>query len=632
MLAPIMNNVSQGISKNPVTASTSTNRESREQHQEVDQTSDDTTRPKHQQPEKSSLLLTLETCDANVEALNHDNRDHAGNTENDRSFRLSVTKNGRRRQRHHRTCGADDYALLSSMKTTKQKQKCWYYYWKDQLITCIRRLLLELNPFTEDWFSFVDHHPQKRILDIPSSFVPSSTSALTTYFKQLEHEEQQRRPLADQILSRRQRRRIRKAHKQNYTGLQIDDLDEELEQQNSDTWYDQNNEDDTSTASSTNGSESSDDYDTNNINDGSCMLFPSDSFEQSNNSINLDTSTDDEEMAAGDASSPWHASSDCKAVRTEPLQLQHQDLDEQHVKKYWPKLLRRRFLILFWKVLLFCITINTIVLGVINVARPGFYLAYLTHWSMTFCGFYVTANLFNCFYFNTIQQPSTTDPDNTKVPFLIKVTWFLFELASHTAAGAAFVFWPIRHLMDMPLTYNLVMNHGGIVILVLIDGMLVNRIPYRIVHWYTMIIPIQMLYVVWSLIHDFLTDIGNPDRYHPDDPSINDDALYPGVLEWSDKWPIAMATSCSILFMLGPGIVLGFWYLSIYPLPLSENFGNVSYTRLRYYDYSATTCSSREEKDRIPPKDVTTSIIVQQHVDYCSDFCIDDDDDVEAAE
>jgi hypothetical protein len=577
MLALIINNVNHGTSRKEVNANTTANQHQHQQQQ--DENSDDVTRPKQQ--EMSALLLSLESddprcIDSSVGSLLPS---------------ATADDKGRRRQQQHNSDEKDDtmFLLSSSSLNTKranqQKQKCWYYYWKDQLITCLRRLLKEINPFTHAWFSFVDHHPQKYILDIPSTFVPSSTAALVVYFEQLEKEQPKKYKSQLHQMSKRRQRRRKLDQQHHHTRLKTEDEGEHQA-------VDEDTDDDTSTDSGSNSSQSSDD---NTMSNGSCLLCPRDSFHAcstSENNVNHST-YEDEEIALEDTItvSSFQTGDDTATHRmTERRQKYH-----EVIKQHWPKLLRRRVLIILWKVLLFCTTINTIVLGVLNVSRPSFYLAYLTHWSMTFCGLYVTVNLFNCYYYNTIQQPSTTDTANTNVPFLIKVTWFLFQLASHTAAGAAFVFWPIRNVMDMPLSYNLVMNHGGIVTLVLLDGMYVNRIPYRIVHWYTMIVPIQILYVVWSLIHDFLTDIGNPDRYHPDDPFSNDDALYPVVLEWStEKWRIALLTSCSILFLLSPGIVLGFWYLSIYPLPLSENFGNVSYTRLRYY-----SCSHNDH-DMIP--------------------------------
>jgi hypothetical protein len=525
----------------------------------------------------------------------------------------------------------------------QETKQCWYLFWKDQLLACLHRLLIELNPY-QNWFTIVDPH-LKHVLDIPSSFVPSSTAALVTYFDtsasttstststgsgslpkyRLNHKHQSKLKQQRQIIKSLPRTLTTKVQGQVQVQVQVGlDDHEHDDDYDYDCDYEDNN---------TSGTGSSDESGTFMYNcdrvelldddyDNDCDKTNADANRNSHSHSNDidDNRHVDEELTAPLGSDMSAINSNgmmimnntntmhkaktatTQAIKQKRLQQHH---NQQTINNNWTLLLRRRVLIISWKVLLFATTTLTIVLGCLNVARPAFYLAYLTHWSMTFCGLYVTINLINCLCFNSIQQPSSDDT----VPVQIKITWFLFQLASHTAAGAAFVFWPIRHLMGMPLSYNIIMNHGGIVSLVLFDGLYINRIPYRIMHWYTMVLPIQLLYVVWSLIHDLVTDIGNPDRYHPDDPYSNDDALYPSVLEWNTpKWPVALITSFSIIFVLGPAILLGFWYISIYPLPLSNNFGTVSYTRLRYYMYATN------------------------HIPLCTEEQLNDDDDDEQHE
>jgi hypothetical protein len=84
-------------------------------------------------------------------------------------------------------------------------------------------------------------------------------------------------------------------------------------------------------------------------------------------------------------------------------------------------------------------------------------------------------------------------------------------------------------------------------------------------HWYLFLLPFDVLYMVWTIIHDLVLHIGNPDL-NDNDPTTNDDTLYRNVLEWKTSWPIALTTSFGIVFLLGPIIFITFWILSIYPI------------------------------------------------------------------
>lgn len=156
--------------------------------------------------------------------------------------------------------------------------------------------------------------------------------------------------------------------------------------------------------------------------------------------------------------------------------------------------------------------------------------------------------------------------DIITVPMSVKIMWILFELGTHTAAGAALVFWPLVVVKpeNYDIQFNLVANHGLVLLVTLFDGMIVNRIPFRIMHWYLFLLPFDVLYMVWTVIHD-MSGIGNPDL-NDNDPTTNDDALYRNVLEWQTSWPIALTTSCGIVFLLGPTVFVSFWLLSIYPI------------------------------------------------------------------
>jgi hypothetical protein len=60
------------------------------------------------------------------------------------------------------------------------------------------------------------------------------------------------------------------------------------------------------------------------------------------------------------------------------------------------------------------------------------------------------------------------------------------------------------------------MDHGGISVLVLIDGLLVNRVPVRLKHIVATWI-LAIIWMVWSILHDTAVK-QNPYSDNPDDP------------------------------------------------------------------------------------------------------------------
>jgi hypothetical protein len=111
------------------------------------------------------------------------------------------------------------------------------------------------------------------------------------------------------------------------------------------------------------------------------------------------------------------------------------------------------------------------------------------------------------------------------------------------------------------------MGHGGVALLVLIDGLLLHRIPLRWSHYYLAVIPFQLCYVVWSLVHSLLTDIGNPneaDEARENNLPEYDDAIY-GSLNWKDDALGGAITAFAAIFVGGPIVFTLLWILSVYP-------------------------------------------------------------------
>lgn len=144
--------------------------------------------------------------------------------------------------------------------------------------------------------------------------------------------------------------------------------------------------------------------------------------------------------------------------------------------------------------------------------------------------------------------------------YRLRFTWFFGALGTHIAFIAACLYWFLDFQPGKTeVTFVRVSEHGGLLFLVLIDATIVNRIPYRLQHYWGVLL-VECLYVVWNVIHGLATDLGNPNR-SDNDPETNDDTLYP-VLDWEDDWQGALMYSCLTVFILGPILYSIMWSLS----------------------------------------------------------------------
>jgi len=166
------------------------------------------------------------------------------------------------------------------------------------------------------------------------------------------------------------------------------------------------------------------------------------------------------------------------------------------------------------------------------------------------------------FYFsllNTVLAARTPQPPHT-VGWRIRFTWFFGALGTHFTFVATCLYWFLIWKPENGVTFVRVSEHGGLLLLVLIDAMIVNRVPYRMQHYFGLL-AVEVLYIIWTVIHGFATDIGNPNR-SDNDPETNDDAIYANVLEWENDWQKALLYSCMTVFVLGPILYTIMWSLS----------------------------------------------------------------------
>ena len=88
-----------------------------------------------------------------------------------------------------------------------------------------------------------------------------------------------------------------------------------------------------------------------------------------------------------------------------------------------------------------------------------------------------------------------------------KIAWSTYVLASTLEATVASSYWPLRlaGVVNHPITYKNFMTHGGIALIILVDGSLLCKIP---------LLPflVGCAYTTWTIIH-WKLNLGNPHRY-----------------------------------------------------------------------------------------------------------------------
>lgn len=100
------------------------------------------------------------------------------------------------------------------------------------------------------------------------------------------------------------------------------------------------------------------------------------------------------------------------------------------------------------------------------------------------------------------------------------------------------------------------MFHGGGIILLLIDGFLISRIPLRIKQ-FLLFECYALFYFAWSSIQAF-SGIGNPDRNEGVD---DDDAIYSSI-KWKNDTESVLILSAVALLVINPLVFFICWWVS----------------------------------------------------------------------
>lgn len=195
--------------------------------------------------------------------------------------------------------------------------------------------------------------------------------------------------------------------------------------------------------------------------------------------------------------------------------------------------------------------VSVMPMSIMSTTYPSFWLAYVTHWGLVLTTAYIVLSALSAVYL-AIRPPANPDELKGGVGVLIKSTWALFAIALPAEIVITILFWTLEYDADDGVAYVSVMVHGIAMVLVMIDGFVLSRIPLRM--WqFTLFESFAALYFLWNVIHAY-SGIGNP-YAEGDTPTQDDDAIY-GSIAWKNNTTAAVILVLGVLFAANPIIFM----------------------------------------------------------------------------
>jgi hypothetical protein len=148
---------------------------------------------------------------------------------------------------------------------------------------------------------------------------------------------------------------------------------------------------------------------------------------------------------------------------------------------------------------------------------------------------------------------------NNKMTCWTKLIWVLYVISIHSQVFVSLLYWLLVY-DGSSVVYPEVYRHGILMVLVMTDGFVVNRIPIRLKQ-IVFVYAYALAYLGWTLIH-FGADLGNPETTD-NDPDTNDDALY-GVISWRDNAGGAVVLCLILVLVVIPLMFIFTWGLSLW--------------------------------------------------------------------
>lgn len=219
------------------------------------------------------------------------------------------------------------------------------------------------------------------------------------------------------------------------------------------------------------------------------------------------------------------------------------------VRTFQPQSRRSAFIKLFF----LCFGVGSLVQFLWTEEHKTFFFAFVSNWSYLVVLVYFSLS---CLWI--VVTPPATPEENAGLFRFVQWTWILYSLSLSIEIAVAILFWALDYDPDKTITYGTVVLHGVMVLLLIVDGVLLNRTPVRFRQCIAVTV-YTLTYTLFTVLHG-LTNMGNPKR-HDNDPETDDDALYT-VVSWNHR-PVQAIIFSIILVLLGPPLMFTItWSLS----------------------------------------------------------------------
>ena len=205
------------------------------------------------------------------------------------------------------------------------------------------------------------------------------------------------------------------------------------------------------------------------------------------------------------------------------------------------------------KFLLLVLSVTTLSFGILDWSPTYFdYFFGFDH-----CTLVITVLYFILSLYNTAFPPIFTSAGDPTL--CIKCTWALFAVAAPAQLLSTIIFWGIEFINGDERTRTIVsyMVHGGLFVLLMMEGLILNRIPIRACH---LVYPFRLvtLYIIWTVLYEYF-EIGYMIEPNADEGSTN---LYP-YFSWKDDPGMAAAICATTLLVILPVLFTMIWLISL---------------------------------------------------------------------
>lgn len=220
--------------------------------------------------------------------------------------------------------------------------------------------------------------------------------------------------------------------------------------------------------------------------------------------------------------------------------------------------------VILFKMLLTLLAGGTLVYCFMKAESKIFFFAHFTNLTLCLQCLYHLISLTNSMC-PTLKQPSEGNSRGegespTAVRGRAKTTWYFFNLTAHASIIATILWWALEWQAGDKMKLHYILPHGPTTILVLLDGFWINRIPIRLFHWWSAVMPYQLAYMGWTLAHAYLK-LGNPEK---DD---NDDTIYTNI-DWKDDFVDTLVIVIIMILVVGPVLQFFLFLFSLYTWPI----------------------------------------------------------------